>query len=75
MHLELKKYMAGLYIFLYYRYLEQELVNLSDPLEVAITAYALYLANSVAKESAFASLDRIKRYESELHFSERIPRM
>ncbi|XP_050713228.1 CD109 antigen-like isoform X2 [Eriocheir sinensis] len=48
------------------RYLEQELVNLSDPLEVAITAYALYLANSVAKESAFAALDRIKRYENGL---------
>lgn len=47
------------------RYLEEELIYIRDPLEMAIVAYALSLADSVSRESAFIALDSMKRSESE----------
>ena len=38
---------------------------INDPYELAIVAYALSLANSVEKETAYGKLDRKKRKESE----------
>lgn len=60
-----RKYSVCFYCSHNHRYLEEELHNLIDPLEIAIVAYALYLTNSETKNTAFAALDRIKRYESE----------
>ncbi|KAK8397836.1 hypothetical protein O3P69_004560 [Scylla paramamosain] len=55
------------------RYLEAELINIRDPLEIAIVAYALSLANSVSKETAFILLDRMKRSENGLIYWSREP--
>ncbi|KAK8389963.1 hypothetical protein O3P69_012881 [Scylla paramamosain] len=48
------------------RYLEKELVYIVDPYELAIVAYALSLANSVEKETAYGKLDGKKRKENGL---------
>ncbi|XP_050698378.1 CD109 antigen-like isoform X1 [Eriocheir sinensis] len=48
------------------RYLERELAYVTDPYDLAIVAYALSLANSVDKETAYGMLDRKKRKENGL---------
>ena len=42
-------------------YLERVLSYLSDPYEMALVTYALTLANSAAKETAFGKLNSLKR--------------
>ena len=43
------------------RYLEYQLATLSRPYEVAVTTYALMIANSVERNVAFNKLDQMKR--------------
>jgi hypothetical protein len=49
-------------------YLERAVSRLTDPYEVAIVTYALTLANSPAKESAFNGLHKIKRESGKFEF-------
>lgn len=49
-------------VFLCSRYLEHQLSSITDPYEIAITAYALTLCDSIEKEFAF-SLLHSKRLE------------
>ncbi|CAG7731091.1 unnamed protein product [Allacma fusca] len=42
------------------QYLESTLISMSDPYQVAITAYALTLTDSQSKEAAFDTLNKIK---------------
>lgn len=51
------------------RYLENNLDSLKDPHEIAITTYALSIANSVRKDEAFDMLMKIARKQGIANFS------
>ena len=55
-----------------YRYLESVLQSLTDPHQIAMTAYALTLTDSQAKEAAFGKLHSIRRDAGEA-FTRLIP--